>query len=706
MVDEDTGYVVGDEGLIFKTTDGGIIWMEQYTGEGANFNSVYFIDANNGCTVGDYGRIYGTTNGGMNWILRFNNWVLYELYGVSFSDSENGLAAGINGLIMRTINGGLTWYEQSTGVTEDLRAIDYANLTTAVAVGEYGTIIRTTDGGSSWTEQSGGTVTLYSVSFRDELNGMAGGGGTILQTTDGGITWFSQIPGTPNSTRSVCYLDINYAAAVGAGGMILTTTTGGTSWDNQLHGNTSQLNCVSFIDELNGIAGGGSQTTLGVILSTSDGGQNWNIFQPDRDIYAVAYKSDGAIRRGWAAGNSGRIYRTEDGLNWTMLSSGTTNSLLALSFVDLNVGWAVGWSGTILKTTDAGNSWTTQSGGTTYALRSISFTDEYTGTIVADAGLILRTTNGGNNWFVQTFSGSQMPLEGVSFLDANRGLIVGWSGIILRTTDGGNEWIYQPIGENNTLIEVCYVDSNTAYIVSNSGGLLFKTTDGGITWNTQKSRTTNALFGVHFSDANTGTVVGSGGTILRTINGGIPVELISFTTEVLENKVELNWSTATETNNSGFEILRSANKDEWNKLGFVPGHGTTTETQHYSFTDNDVSPGKYQYKLKQIGYDGTFEYSQVVEVEIPLVNEFSLSQNYPNPFNPTTSLQYTIGSRQFVTLKVYDLLGREIATLVNEEKPAGEYEVEFDGSALTSGIYFYQLKAGEFTETRKMILLK
>jgi hypothetical protein len=89
-----------------------------------------------------------------------------------------------------------------------------------------------------------------------------------------------------------------------------------------------------------------------------------------------------------------------------------------------------------------------------------------------------------------------------------------------------------------------------------------------------------------------------------------------------------------------------------------------------------------------------------------LVNEFSLSQNYPNPFNPTTSLQYTIGSRQFVTLKVYDLLGREIATLVNEEKPAGEYEVEFDGSALTSGIYFYQLKAGEFTETRKMILLK
>jgi len=213
------------------------------------------------------------------------------------------------------------------------------------------------------------------------------------------------------------------------------------------------------------------------------------------------------------------------------------------------------------------------------------------------------------------------------------------------------------------------------------------------------------------------------GTVLHTSNGGTPVELILFSANYLENKksVELNWSTATETNNSGFEILRSTKENDWTKVGFFPGHGTTTETQHYSFTDNDVKPGKYQYKLKQIDYDGSFEYSQIVEVDIPFVNEFSLSQNYPNPFNPATKIKFEIpgqarNDNTLVTLKVYDILGREVATLVNEEKPAGEYEVEFsakggsasggNASTLPSGIYFYQLKAGSFVETKKMILLK
>lgn len=186
----------------------------------------------------------------------------------------------------------------------------------------------------------------------------------------------------------------------------------------------------------------------------------------------------------------------------------------------------------------------------------------------------------------------------------------------------------------------------------------------------------------------------------------VPVELTSFTATANGKEVILNWTTVTETNNSGFEILRTTKENDWDIIGYVPGHGTTTETQHYTFTDRDVKPGKYQYKLKQIDYDGTFEYSQIVEVDIPITNEFSLSQNYPNPFNPTTSLHYAIGDRQFVTLKVFDLLGREVAALVNEEKPAGEYEVEFDGTKFPSGIYFYQLKTGEFIQTKKMVLLK
>jgi hypothetical protein len=196
----------------------------------------------------------------------------------------------------------------------------------------------------------------------------------------------------------------------------------------------------------------------------------------------------------------------------------------------------------------------------------------------------------------------------------------------------------------------------------------------------------------------------------------LPVELTTLVASVVHNSILINWSTGTETNNRGFEILRSAQNDidNWKKMGFVPGHGTTTEPQFYSFTDESLQPGKYQYRLKQIDFDGSFEYSNILQVTINLPTEFSLSQNYPNPFNPNTKIKYTVPSvtlRQaqsdiLVTIKVFDVLGNEIETLVNEEKPAGEYEVEFNGTNHPSGIYFYQLKAGDFVQTRKMILLK
>jgi hypothetical protein len=198
----------------------------------------------------------------------------------------------------------------------------------------------------------------------------------------------------------------------------------------------------------------------------------------------------------------------------------------------------------------------------------------------------------------------------------------------------------------------------------------------------------------------------------------LPVELVSFTVDEINNNVQLNWSTATEINNSGFEIERKesgvrSRESEWNSIGFVQGHGTTTEPQFYSFIDETLPSGEHQYRLKQIDYDGSFEYSKIVEVIIEGPRDFSLSQNYPNPFNPSTKIKYTIpyvethsDASLLVTLKVYDVLGNEVATLVNEEKTPGEYEVEFDGINLPSGIYFYHLKAGDFIQTRKMILLK
>jgi len=187
----------------------------------------------------------------------------------------------------------------------------------------------------------------------------------------------------------------------------------------------------------------------------------------------------------------------------------------------------------------------------------------------------------------------------------------------------------------------------------------------------------------------------------------LPVELISFTYDVQGNILELSWTTTTETNNSGFEILRKAQNDNnWESIGFIPGHGTTTEPQFYSFTDDEVESGKYQYRLKQIDFDGSFKYSEIIEVEIELPAEFYLSQNYPNPFNSTTKISYILPEGTFVSLIVYDCLANNVKTLVNEFQEAGLHQVLFVEDNLPSGLYFLRIMAGEWDQTRKMVLLR
>ncbi|MFZ1279514.1 MAG: T9SS type A sorting domain-containing protein [Ignavibacteriaceae bacterium] len=194
-------------------------------------------------------------------------------------------------------------------------------------------------------------------------------------------------------------------------------------------------------------------------------------------------------------------------------------------------------------------------------------------------------------------------------------------------------------------------------------------------------------------------------------SASIPVELTSFTANVVEGNVVLNWITATELNNSGFEIQRLKDSkierlNDWETVGFVKGNGTSTEVHNYSFVDKNTNEGKSYYRLKQIDFDGSFDYSKTVEVDLSLPIIFSLEQNYPNPFNPSTKINYSIKEKSNVELKIFDLLGSEIATLVNEEKSPGNYEVSFDASFLSSGVYLYTIKAGSFVQTRKMLLMK
>ncbi len=188
----------------------------------------------------------------------------------------------------------------------------------------------------------------------------------------------------------------------------------------------------------------------------------------------------------------------------------------------------------------------------------------------------------------------------------------------------------------------------------------------------------------------------------------IPVELSSFTALAQNDNILLNWITSSETNNMGFEVERRATNSNsgWQKLGFVNGNGTTTEKSSYSFTDRTPADGKAYYRLKQIDFDGSSKIYDAVEVNFETVKEYSLAQNYPNPFNPGTEINYNLAKSGNITLKVHNILGSEVATLVDGFMEAGKHSIKFDAKDFTSGVYFYTIKADNFTSTRKMILMK
>ncbi|HSW54439.1 MAG TPA: kelch repeat-containing protein [Ignavibacteriaceae bacterium] len=209
------------------------------------------------------------------------------------------------------------------------------------------------------------------------------------------------------------------------------------------------------------------------------------------------------------------------------------------------------------------------------------------------------------------------------------------------------------------------------------------------------------------------TTVGVGTTdkaTLTAIAGNcytpVPVELTSFIASVIGSDVRLLWETASELNNSGFSVERTSANSEYTEVGFVPGFGTTTEAKSYSFSDQNLQNGNYTYRLKQIDFDGTFEYSQEVEVEVSTPATFNLEQNYPNPFNPSTSIKYSVPEPGNIRISVYNTVGEEVAVLVNGFSQAGSFEVTFDASNLSTGVYLYKLQSANSVQTKKMMLLK
>jgi hypothetical protein len=239
--------------------------------------------------------------------------------------------------------------------------------------------------------------------------------------------------------------------------------------------------------------------------------------------------------------------------------------------------------------------------------------------------------------------------------------------------------------------------------------VLLGTGNGTTQFDLSGSGLTQAQFIRILDDGDGAAVTANAGFDLDAIQATdvIPVELVSFTAENLGDEVILRWHTSTEKNNSGFEILRSAQNDGvWESIGFIQGFGTTTEPKTYSFRDEKITAGTYKYRLKQIDFDGSISYSNVAEVDVNTPSEFMLYQNYPNPFNPSTNIKFSLPEMSRVKINIYNTAGQLVKTLVEREMESGYHEVNFDASKLSSGVYLYQLQAGEYISVKKMLLIK
>lgn len=384
-------------------------------------------------------------------------------------------------------------------------------------------------------------------------------------------------------------------------------------------------------------------------------------------------------------------------LAWLPQTSNMYSSLKAVSFVNSTTGWVAGSNGTVLKTTDAGVSWSSQTANTSNNINGISFCNTSTGWFVGDGGIIKKTTNGGGSWTSQN-STTADNLQAVQFIDENNGWAVGGS-TILKTTNGGTTWTSQNSGYYQ-LYSISMFDANIGWIV---GSAISNTTDGGATWNSQNNPS-GTLSSVHFADANTGwAVVEWSNTICKTTDGGT------------------NWTTQSITNaNNLFSVYCINTSTAWVVGGngniYATTNGGSTWTMQLTNTNNNnlnavqfVDAGNGW----AVGDNGTILHTtsggavgvrENTSGSVP--TKFSLLQNYPNPFNPTTTISYQLAAVSHVTLKVYNVLGQEVATLVNETKGPGEYNVRFDGSKLPSGVYFCRVSAGSFSAVKKLVLLK
>jgi photosystem II stability/assembly factor-like uncharacterized protein len=682
----DAGVIVGAHGSILVTTDGGSNWIQK---KRSVFPEVYFVlldvtfsSPTNCVAVGYPGMVLRSSDEG-------NTWVSYPGYEsfetVSFVNANNGFALGYQ-CGVRTTDGGSTWVQMQTAFwTMDAFFWDDS---TGIAVGE--SIYRTTNAGDSWTRQGGKAYSVRAIQMVTPQFGVAAGASDVIKTTDGGMTW-TEFPNHPTETRGIYFVNETSGTIVGRGnnsmGGIARTTDGGNTWSEQYVSQSDVFESVAFWGIDRGIAVGSS----GTILLTTDGGTTWEQRHSGAPLFLWRVRMvDSSIAI--AVGSEHTILRSSDGgVSWITVSSGTEADLMLLdvTFPTHDIGYVLFQNGHSLgKTTDSGKTWTWfDTGGP--GGRCIFFTSPTRGFLPP-----YMTIDGGATW--HTMPGASYAFD-ISFADYYNGIMWDNSGPY-RTTDGGETWSYYSTREFTDFDAVSFVGRDLGLAVG--GNRIARTTNGGISWSSHASGTSHDLYGVVMNDTQRGVAIGHGGTIIRTSDGGMswfPVQ--SGTTEVLRAISFPDALNGTIIGNSGVVLTTNDGGETWTRQSRVPAAGA----QAVSFRDRNVGVMVGGTGILRTTNGGVTA-AQSPSLSIPSIT--SLEQNYPNPFNPQTTIEFTLSGRQFVELKVFDLLGREVAVLVNEVLEPGMHRRSLDGTSLASGVYFYRLHSEHGTLTNKMLLLK
>jgi photosystem II stability/assembly factor-like uncharacterized protein len=672
---ENKGWIRNGSGILYHTIDGKSWDKVNIISDKEDFSfcHIKFLNDEDGWIYGPNGFLLHTKDGGINWDTISNPLSNSgaTLSGLFFINNQGWISAWKDSFnyLLTSEDFGESWKLKWSSTNNDyyLKDIYYTSKDTGWAISS-GNVLFTSDGGSNWSIKYSVDRSQYdlkALGFFNNNEGWIGVEGTsnLIHTKDGGLNWEWYNTGlTVSLFDNFRIINANTGFAISQQGVILKTTDKGENWEKCNVQNCNSIIDISFPNEQIGWLIG----YYGGLYKSTDGGLNWaeysKVITSDwTEINIIIFDTKFINENeGYAVGSAGNLYSTEDGGNNWNVKSICSEELHSVVFVSKNQGWASGNNGIILHTSDGGEHWIKQYSKDGGYYRTIVFVDSLNGW--AGGREIIHSTDGGESWSIQVADlGTTIGAVNLFFHDLNNGWAV-TGNTLLHTTDGGNTWQYYynfcpyPL----TLSNIFFVDKNHGWIVGQYGAI-YKTSNGGINWTRKSSGGATDLNSIFFADTLNGWAVGNNGMIIYSRTGGE------------------YWSQQTRLTNNDLTSAYFVNE----KKGWAVGRGSTI-------------------LYTEIG--GTTGIKQNSSKELP--KEYFLFQNYPNPFNPSTNIEFQIPRNGNVSLELFDILGRKVMTLVDEEKVAGRYNVSFNASNLSSGVYFYTLRTNNFIQTKKMILIR